>query len=178
MKSVSRSEVKRFLQQLSKEQLMNQILDLCASFPQVQDYYQTKVRPADDASVREKYKKIIEQEFFPSRGFGKARLSVARKAVTEYKKVTATVEGVADLMLFYVETGVRFTNTYGDINEPFYRSMERMYASAVEHIVKHGLEEEFEPRCTRIVRDTSGIGWWFHDTLADIYQEHFDIDRA
>jgi hypothetical protein len=36
----------------------------------------------------EKYKAIIKKEFFPARGFGEARLSVARKAVMDYKKLS------------------------------------------------------------------------------------------
>ena len=173
MKPLTRSELKRFLQQLSKEQLIDHILELSRSFPPVQDFFQAKVQPADDAAVRQKYKEAIEQEFFPRRGYGEARLSVARKAVSDYKKVAASEAGVADLMLYYVEAGVRFTNAYGDINERFYLSMERMYASALAHITKHGLEEEFKPRCARIVENTSHIGWGFHDTLSEIYGDHF-----
>jgi hypothetical protein len=176
MKPLGRGELKRFLQQLSKEQLINQVLELSRSFPQVQDFYQAKVRPADDAAVRQKYKEVIEHEFFPTRGFGKARLSVARKAVTDYKKVATSEDGVADIMLHYVEVGMAFTNDFGDIDEPFYLSMARMYASALSHIAKHGLEEQFQPRCARIVEKTQNIGWFFHDTLCDLYANHFDAE--
>jgi hypothetical protein len=167
-------ELKRYLKQLTKEELMAHALDMSRTFPQVQEYFQAKIWPFDDAAVRDKYKKLIEHEFFPTRGFGRARLSVARKAVTDYKKVAASAEGVADVMLFYVEAGVGYTNEYGDIDEPFYHSMERMYASALENIAKHGLQEQFEPRCARIVESTNKIGWGFHDALSDLYDQHFD----
>jgi hypothetical protein len=101
---------------------------------------------------------------------------VARKAVSDYKKVSASKFGVADVMLYYVETGVQFTNTYGDIDEAFYNSMESMYERAVKYIVQHGMLRQFEERCRRIVTDTSGIGWGFHDGLSDIYEEHFKGD--
>jgi hypothetical protein len=173
MKPLGHGELKRFLQQLSKEQLISQVLELTRSFPQVRDFYQTKVRPADDAAVRQKYKQIIEDEFLPARGLGKMRLSVARRAVTDYRKVAASEEGLADLMLFYVEAGVRCTNTYGDINEPFYLSMERMYASALPQIAEHDLTEQFQSRCASVVEKTEGIGWGFHDALGDLYGDHF-----
>jgi hypothetical protein len=57
------------------------------------------------------------------------RGSVARKAVSDYKKVSASKFGLADVMLYYVEMGVQFTNAYGDIDEAFYNSMESMYES-------------------------------------------------
>ena len=178
VKPVTRTELKRFLGQLPKDQLINQVLDLWATFFQVQDYYQAKVRPANDDAVREKYRKIVQHEFYPTRGFGKLRLSVARKAVADYKKIAVSAEGVADLMLFYVEMGVRFTNDYGDIEEAFYLNMERMYASALKWIQKHGLEQQFEKRCAKVVEDTRGIGWGFHDTLSDTYFAYFDPPDA
>jgi hypothetical protein len=91
--------------------------------------------------------------------------------VTDYRKVAATREGPADLMLAYVELGVRFTRAYGDIDEPFYHSMESMYASALQWIVKHGLEDAFRPRAEAILTATRRMGWGFHDTLADIFSQ-------
>ena len=101
------------------------------------------------------------------------RLSVARKAITDYKKVATSLEGVIELMLFYVETGVAFTNAYGDIDEPFYNSMESMYARTLELIAKHNLQDRFAARCRKIVDDTAPIGWGFHDALSELYHEHF-----
>ena len=113
-------DLKEYLNTRSKEQLVDEIADMFGKLDPVQEYYQSKLNLGYSEEVAEKYKSIIKHEFFPSRGFGQARLSVARKAVNDYKKVSSSKYGVADLMLFYVETGVRFTNTYGDIDEPFY----------------------------------------------------------
>ncbi len=101
------------------------------------------------------------------------RLSVARKAVTEVKKLGLTSESMADLMLFYVETGVEFTSDYGDINESFYNSMESMYLKALEYMEKEGLLKHFENRALQIVNKTSNIGWGFHDTLGDFFYKFY-----
>lgn len=76
-------------------------------------------------------------------------------------------------MLAYVEAGVQFTRQYGDIDEPFYNSMEGMFETAAKHITKHKLHDQFESRCRQIVKDASGTGWGFHDTLSEIYDEYF-----
>jgi hypothetical protein len=55
--------------------------------------------------------------------------------------------------------------------------MESMFKKAVEFIVTHKLQDVFEDRCRRIVSDTSGMGWGFHDQLSDIYNEHFELFR-
>jgi hypothetical protein len=166
--------LKRYLKHASREQLTAEITDLFSKFDVVKDYYQTKLSPEDDTQVIEKYKALIKNEFFPARGFGQARLSVARKAVSDYKKVCRTKASLADLMLFYVEMGVQFTNTYVDIDEPFYDSMESMYKKAAEFIAENELEEAFERRCKIIVSDTSEMGWGFNEALEDIYEQHFE----
>lgn len=173
-KPIGKRELRKHLQGLTQEQLVNHLLHLGESFKDVQAYLQNVVRPADDESVRARYRQIVENEFFPARGHGNARLATARKAVMDYRKVTATAEGPADLMLAYVELGVRFSRTYGDMGEPYHRSMERMYASALQWIARHGLEDAFRPRARAIVTATRGMGWWFHDILTDTFLRWLD----
>jgi 7-cyano-7-deazaguanine synthase in queuosine biosynthesis len=170
------STLKQYLKTCSREELIDDIAELFKRFEPVKDYYQVKLsQDATQANVEviTKYKKIIENEFFPARGFGKAQLSVARKAVLDYKKVSNSPASVADIMLFYVEQGVNFTKEYGDIDEPFYNSMESMYKKATEWIVKHNMRPAFQTRARKIVENTSEMGWGFHDMLSEIYAETF-----
>jgi hypothetical protein len=167
------NHLKRYLKERPREELISDIAELFKRFSGVKDYYQLKVYPQGEMEVPARYKKMIEDEFFPARGFGQARLSVAKKAISEYKKVRPSAAGLIDLMLFYVEQGVKFTRAYGDIDEPFYLSMEGMYQKALSLIVRSEMEGSFEGRCRRIVEDTSGMGWGFHDTLSQLYEESF-----
>ena len=173
MKEISLKNLKEYLKQRSKEDLINEISGLFTRFEYVKDYYQAKLGQ-NDAQVLQKYKDIIKGEFFPTRGFGKARLSVARKAISDYQKMSPTSEGLADIMIFFVEMGVKFTNAYGDINEPFYNSMESMYERAIKFITDHGIQDMFKTRCIKIVEDTVNIGWGFHDGLSNLYYECFE----
>jgi hypothetical protein len=170
-KAAGKRELRKYLQGLTQEQLINHLLHLGDSFKDVHAYLQNVVHPADDETVRARYRQIIENEFFPARGYGRARLAVARKAVTDYRKVAASVDGPADLMLAYVELGVRFTRTYGDIDEPFYRSMERMYADALRWIASHGLEDVFRARAEALLAATRGMGYLFHDVLLQLFTD-------
>jgi hypothetical protein len=169
----SLTTLKQYLKNSSKEDLISDISELFKRFSSVKDFYQVKLSPQEESQVRAKYKKIIEDEFFPARGIGRAKISSAKKAVSEYKKVSEDPISIADIMLFYVEQGVKFTNAYGDINEPFYNSMESMYEKVVEWVIKFKVQALFKERCRKIVIDTRGIGWGFHDTLSDIYSDAF-----
>ena len=71
----------------------------------------------------------------------------------------------------YVEMGVRYTNEYGDIDDPFYSSLESMYGRLLKHLTKHGLKDQFQKRVQAIVMDTEDIGWGFNDNLSYLYDE-------
>lgn len=173
MAKLNQRTLKLHLKSLSREELLGEIGMLFDKFPTVKEYYQSKLGAEDSQGVLEKYKAIIEKEFDPPRGFPKARLSVAKKAISDFKKVSNSSVDLADLMVAYAEAGVQFTLQYGDIDEPFYNSMEGMFEKAALHITKHKLYDQFEPRCLRIVQDTNGMGWGFHDRLCQIYDEYF-----
>lgn len=167
--------LKKYFKDCSKEDLEKDITEIFRKYPAIKEYYQNKLLPQADTEIIAKYKKIIENEFFPTRGYGKAKLSVAKKAIADYKKICRFPENLIDVMLFYVEQGVKFTNEYGDIEEAFYNSMESMFDKAVKLMGQNDLKDLFQKRCQKVVDDTSGIGWGFHDTLSEIYNDAFEI---
>ncbi|MCX5815389.1 MAG: DUF6155 family protein [Proteobacteria bacterium] len=168
--------LKQHLKGLPEAALIEIILDLNKTFKDVQEYLQVKFTPESTLEIYEKYRKLINDEFFPTRGFGKCRLSKAEKAISDFRKLKVPYEQVLDLMIFYVEIGVAFTNSYGDIDAEFYEKMENMFDDALMDIIELGLQERFMTRCEKIVEETDGIGWGFHDTLGEIYYEYFKND--
>lgn len=171
------NELKRNLKESTKEELIKEIVDLFKKNDFVKDYYDSKYGAENSLSVLIKHKDIIENEFFPKRGDGRARLSIAKKAINEFKKLSQDKTLIAELMIFYVETGVKYTDCYGDIDEPFYLSMESMYERVVKFIVSNNLVAIFNDRCLKIVNDTAGMGWGFHDQLCDIYYSYLSEER-
>lgn len=166
------NHLKQYLKNRSQMELIDDITEMFKKFQSVKDYYQIQIYPEDEKEIADKCKKIISDEFFPSRGLGKARLSVAKKAISEYKKLCTSDVALIDIMLFYVEQGVKFTNTYGDIDESFYISMEGMYEQALGAINPE-LKDIFRERCRKIKLDASGLGWGFEDALCEAYEFTF-----
>ncbi|WP_430936613.1 DUF6155 family protein [Saccharicrinis sp. 156] len=166
--------LKKHLSTSTKEELIKHIVELDKKYPSVQEYHLLYLNNDVEAVVA-KYKKQIENEFYPSRGEPKMRLSVARKAVSEVKKLGIPAESLADLMLFYVEAGVQFTNDYGDINEPFYNSMASMFGKVLGLMQTEGILEHFQDRAYKITEDACDTGWGFHETLCDFYYAYYQI---
>ena len=173
MTAITKTSVKAYLSQQPPEQLIADLLELFTKFPVVRGYYQAKLHPRNEERLLEKYKAAIRQEFFPERGTAQARRSVAKQAIAEYKSVSGDPAGMADLMLFFVEMGVEFTNAYGDMDEPFYNSMASMFYKALQHLVTCGLRERFNERCRAIAHGAAGCGWGFHDTLTELYYRYY-----
>ena len=123
-----------------------------------------------DGEALEKYRGKIVEQFFPARGDGKLKLGKARKAIRDYRKATGNIPGTAELLMTYVENGARFTYEYGDIDERFYRSVE----SALDELAAllrgdaRGMYPQFRDRLARVEQITDGIGWGFHDFVADV----------
>ncbi len=117
-------------------------------------------------------KEAILECFYPQRGY-KLRLKDARKLISDFKKLSPDDESLADAMIYYVECGVRFTNDFGDIDEPFYNSIAGMFRDVGKFVQANTLTSLFKERAEKIMNETSDIGWGFHEDLADTYYNHF-----
>lgn len=110
--------------------------------------------------------------FYPKHGYT-YKLKDGKQAISEFKKLGPSADLLVDLLLFYVETGVKFTNDFGDINESFYSSMETTYVAALRLMKKENLLDKFADRAGKVVSDTSEIGWGFHDYLCDVHSDFY-----
>ncbi len=124
--------------QKTKGELVNEISTLCQKFPQVKDYYQARSR--DPKDVLNKHKTIIEKEFIEgkTRGLPKARLSVGKKAISDFRKLSKDPELITDLMLTFVESVSWFSAEFGPDRETFYTSPEKMFEKALKFAEKKG----------------------------------------
>ena len=175
MKNLTISKLKKALSGKSENDLLEEIINLFKKIPQVKEYYTLALSEEGEELIFDKYKEIITNEFFPKRGYGKARLSVAKKAINDFKKISDKPSLIVEIMLHYVEQGVDFTDQYGDIDSPFYDSMEKMFEEALRLAEKNNLLFFFQKNCEEIVNEACE-GWGFKDGLADTYYEFYDTD--
>ena len=162
---------------MPKEEIIGMVLAMYDARKEAKEYLEFYANPDEDAKLEE-YKKIITEEFYPSRGRQeqKTRFSVCRKAVSDYKKLKPSPDKLADLMLYYVENACRFTYDYGDMWEQYYTSVENNFDKTMAFIAKNNLLNHFKPRLQMCVEWASPCGWGFADTIADIYYEYFPED--
>jgi len=141
----------------------------------VKEFFDFYVNP-DERELYNKYKDKVFEAFYPRRGFN-YKLKDGKQAISDFKKLGTSADLLADLMLFYVETGVKFTNDYGDINEPFYKSLATTFVDSLTLMNKENLLDKFEGRVEKVVDDTSGIGWGFHDYLVQVWIDFYPSEE-
>lgn len=186
---LSVSEMKNILKNQSKEELIKLVIDSYKAIPQLKEYITVKYANQDAIEqIAEVYKDKIYNVFFPKNMSAQFKISNAKKAISDFKKLCSDQKYVIDVMLYYVEMGVEFTNTYGDIDEDFYNSIEGMYEAVVNDMNKckdSKIFRIYSDRLTSVIDNTRGIGWGFHDGLKFTYSgikwldlEHFDINQS
>ncbi|NMM63079.1 hypothetical protein HBE96_10275 [Clostridium sp. P21] len=172
---LSETEVKNILKEKSREELLELLIESYKTIPLLKEYISVKYGSQDNIEkIFEAYKNKIYNVFFPKNMKIQFKISDAKKAVNEFKKLFSNEKLTIELMLYYVEISIEFTNTYGDINEAFYNSVAAMYEAVVSAINKQDDSEicnNFKERLKAVVDDTNGMGWDFHDELSDICWE-------
>ena len=167
-------EIKNELKKLDKDKIVDILTDLYKKNKAVKEYFDFYFDP-NEKELFKKYRDKVFEAFYPKRG-DNLKLKDGKKAISDFKKLGPSTELIPDLMLFYVETGVEYTNDFGDIDDNFYSSLESTYVEALKLMRKENLLDKFAERTSKVINDTDNIGWGFHDYLSYVYSEFYPDD--
>lgn len=165
-------EFTKYLKTLDEKALVVELQKLYSKFPMVKKYYEVELSPNTDKIVDE-YKVKIKKEYFRGNSLGRARSSISRKLIAEFKKIAIHQSDVIELWLYRTEMMAAYTMKRSYIKEAFHNSFVRSYEATCEFITKEKLESQFEPRCYEIVKTVEDYGWGSFDELEYIYEQHF-----
>jgi len=168
---MSKSSVKKLLASMSKDEIVGMVMELYDARKEAKEYLEYYAAP-NELEKLEKYKRIIEEEFYPKRRIEpQTRFSVCRKAVMDFKKLKPSADALAELMMSYMECACRFADDYGDMWEQFYDSVEGNFEKTLRFIANNELWGKYESRIKQCLRWADSSGWGFPDALNDIYDE-------
>ncbi|GIZ10571.1 DUF6155 family protein [Flavobacterium sp. UMI-01] len=151
---MSKRELKKYLIELNKEQLEEQIISLYDKFLPVKTYYDFVFNPKEEVLLRESKLKI-SNEFFPVKTTGKRskpkmRRSVAQKHIKQFLLLGVDPFITADLMLYTIEIALAFSAENKNRLESFYKSIFNSYEQAVRFVIANGMVAAFEKRIIAI----------------------------
>jgi len=172
---MSKVALKKHFQSLTKEQLIETVLEMYDTIKPAKEYFEFFLNP-NEKEMFEKYRTIIVNEFYPKGKYTepKTRFSIAKKAIADFRILKPSPELLGDLMLTLPEMACRFTSEYGDMWEQYYDSTYTNFKNTLIYLQKNNLLEHFKLRCEDCVKYASPCGYGFADDIADIFYQYYN----
>ena len=181
---MSKSQVKKLLTGMSKEEVINVVMELYDARKEAREYLDYYACPNETGEL-EKFKKIVLKEFDDDLSRNpQCRFSVCRKALSDFKKLAPSADTLAEAMVFYVERVYEFSFCAGDLWEQYYDSAISNFRSTLKYLIKNNLLESMMSRIVQIMAWSWPCGYGFHDETGDTFcelvpqQYHTKVDDA
>jgi len=163
--SMSKRALKKYLTELKKKDLEDQLLDLYGRFPVVKKYYDFIFNPKEDKLMQEAKGKISNEYFPLKRKRARARRSVAQKYIKHFITLGVDPFLLADLMLFNLETAQRYSRV-SNVNDVFYKSMLNSFKEVIGHLSQNALLADYRERTLKIYTFTQENRWSFGEEFS------------
>ncbi|MDR0911636.1 MAG: DUF6155 family protein [Methanobrevibacter sp.] len=143
---MSKKDLKNYLESLEKKDIIKIVLDTYSNNKDAKEFLEYLVNPDIEEKFR-KAQKIILEEYFPEKKFPpNAKVSVAKRAISDFKKFNPPNELIAELMLFLVKQICLFIDEYGINDDPYYDIVENNYDNALKFIYQNKLHKKFKDK--------------------------------
>ncbi|MBL0012538.1 MAG: hypothetical protein IPP30_01905 [Flavobacterium sp.] len=156
---MSKRELKKYLNQLSKEQLEEQIVAIYDKFLPVKTYFNFVFNPNEERLIREAKLKI-SNEFFPLKGKRpKLRRSTAQKYIKHFISLGVDSFLIADLMLYAIEVAQTLTAEKPIKQDAFFKGILTSYEQAIRFVLEKEIYSEFSSRIIAIQEEAVKQDW-------------------
>lgn len=164
---MSKRKLKKYLSELKKNALEDQLLDLYNRFSVVKEYYDFIFNPKEDKLVQEAKSKISNEYFPVRRRKPRARRSVAQKHIKHFIKLGVEPHLIADVMLYNMEVAQTFSKER-NVPDAFYKSMLNSFEQAVQFVSVNGLLPDFKDRIVKVYGETQEQQWLFREGFSRV----------
>ncbi len=164
---MSKRKLKKYLSELKKDALEEQLLDLYSRFPVVKEYYDFIFNPKEDKLLQEARTKISNEYFPINRRKAKARRSVAQKYIKHFIKLGVEPHIIADVMVFNLEIAQAFARDR-NVPDAFFKSMLNSFEQAVQYTSVNVLLFDFKERIIKIYQETQDQDWLFGEGFSRV----------
>ena len=161
---MSKRDLKKYLQELDKSQLEEQIIALYDKFSPIKVYYNFVFNPNEKNLIKD-CKIKVSNEYFPVSPSGKPRRpkmrrSVAQKYIKHFILLGVDSFLIADVMLYSIEIALTFCAEKPVKSELFFKSMLSSFEQAVRFMIANGIFEDFKSRIAAISNETNHQNWF------------------
>jgi len=170
---MSKRDLKKYLFDLNKEQLEEQIMELYDKFKEVKIYYDFAFNPNETKLIKEAKIKVTN-EYYPIKGKkAKMRRSIAQKFIKHFVSLGMDAYLIADLMLYTIEIAQSYSSEKEIKQEAFYKSMLTSFQQDIHFMNEKGIISEFKNR-VEVVYENTVSQKWFNNYEFQILLEKLD----
>lgn len=166
---MSKRDLKKYLAGLPKEELEEQLTALYDKFSDVKGYYDFVFNPKEE-KLEQDAKQKIANEYFPLKNKRpKLRRSTAQKFIKHFLTLGVDPYVVTDIMLFNVETAMKYSAKRELKYTSFYKSMLNSYKQAADYAIVNGIIADHKARLKAIQDEAFSQKWENAPAFEDIY---------
>jgi DNA primase large subunit len=165
---MSKRDLKKYLAELNKGQLEEQLLELYDKFGDVKTYYDFVFNPKEEKLVGEAKAKISNEYFPVKTKRAKLRRSTAQKYIKHFLLLGVDPFAVADVMLYSIEVAQKYSARREMRYVSFYKSMQNSFEQAVNYVIINGIVNENRSRIVAI----------FEEAVRQKWENRYEFTRA
>lgn len=169
---MSKRELKKYLKDLSKEQLEDQFQEMYDKFADVKTYYDFIFNPKED-KLSQEAKLKISNEYFPIKTKrAKLRRSTAQKIIKHFLNLGVDPFVTADVMLHNIEVAQKYTAKREMRYASFYKSMLNSYEQVVKFSIENGIISDYKKRLIDVFETAQKQRWENYkafETVKDLF---------
>ena len=178
MAKIKLTDFKKFIGQMTEEEMRNELTILFSKLPQVHDYYAQELMPPEvRKSVLDEYKKKVYNQFWTRTGNPRNTSNAeVRKIITAFEKVSVMPKEVVELLLYRVDVTLDQANQFGGLAEADYNAAINAYEKALKIITKEKLKIYFKEECIELSRDRGNMDYWVIEQMEGLNETYLDIE--
>ncbi len=164
---MSKSQLKKYIKDLNREQLEEFILDIYSDVKPAKEYLDFFLNP-DVTKLIDKTQSSLYSKFY--RPSGEPTFNLKFSKVNDIMKdFTTKIHDpfiVADMMVYLIKLICEYGRNYS-YSESFVRSIISNFRKFSNWLVTNGIEKEYHQKMTQLISMTYSIGWSCSDGVYD-----------
>jgi hypothetical protein len=164
---MTENQLLKELKSLDKVVLLEIIMDLYKTNISVQEQLEYYIKP-DIEKVLKAYKKKMEKIFSPSRDCV-IKISDPQKLINAFMRLDPPPNSIADYLLFAVEEGIRYVDTYLDERYRLYEELGSILGNAIAVFEDKNMQDKYKERVNAVIDSSEKLSFQLYDILLEYY---------
>jgi len=166
------ADLKKLLEEMSEDELKQEILKLYNKLPQVKDFYNQDLMSEEERQVVLKgYKDKVYKQFWTSGGNPKGMINntTIKGVISDYEKIALFPYDVIDLLIYRVEVATDLADQFGGMADSNYNAAITAFKKAMKLIKDNHLMSHFEARCKKMLK-AGNLDYWYIEQLEWLFE--------